>query len=472
MQDKTILNMGDGKVFAVLLGLSGPAMISMFFQNLYALVDTIFVSWLGTVELAALSLTIPVLYLGMALAKGIAVGSTTLMSHARGGDNEKKATTICRASLPFALLILTPLCLLILPEVNGWIFGLFKVDQTILQQVHKFMFWLGLTFPVMGFAMICEGVFLSYGDAKTPMKAMITGNVLNIILDPFFIFTCKMGIAGASLASFIGWLTAGLIMFSLLKRHKKDTPTFLCKKEECGVWREIITLGGPVALALLVMPLSAAGLNYVLAPFGAAYVGAWALSSRLEQMIILPLYGLSCSLIPFVGFNLGAGSRDRIYEAVRISLKICYIIIVPVSLLLWFYAPAVIGLFRPGPEVLKLSSFAFRMALLGYCLVPVELIVVGLAQGIRRPKFTLLINIFRLILLRLPLAFLFAHLWSGEGTYISHTVSMILSGFFCIFLLRHLLRLVDSECRLADKTKNECVVDNSSSSKPAIGDSA
>ena len=201
-----------------------------------------------------------------------------------------------------------------------------------------------------------------------------------------------------------------------------------------------------IAMAMLVMPLSMAGLNYVLAPFGAAYVGAWALSGRLEQMIILPLYGLSCSLIPFAGFNYGAGNSERIREAVKIVAKASYIVLIPVCVLLWLYAPAVIGLFRPGSEVLELSSYAFRVSLLGYWFVPIELIVVGLAQGIKMPRYTLFINVSRLILLRLPLAFLFAFLWAGKGTYISHTVSMIVSGFMCLFILRHLLLLVDRKC--------------------------
>lgn len=438
------LNMGEGRVLTVLLGLGAPAMVSMFFQNLYALVDTVFVSWLGTVELAALSLCVPMLYIGMAVGKGVAVGATTLMSHARGSEDVGKADNVTRSSLPLALILMAPFCLFALPGINTAIFGWFNVDQAVIEAIQKFMFWLAWTFPVMGFAMVCEGVFLSLGDARTPMKAMILGNIINIVLDPFLIFYCEMGIAGASLASLIGWTVAGSFMWFTLKRQARVKPQCLCTREEARSWREIGVLGGPVALAFLIIPISLIGLNYVLAPFGPAYVGAWALTARMEQMIVLPLYGLSCSLIPFAGYNLGAGNSDRIREAVRISLMISYGVLLPAVVLLWFNASFVIGLFQPGSEVLELSTYALRASLLGYCLVPVELIVIGLAQGLRRPRYTLIINVARLLLLRLPLAFLLGYIWGGKGAYVSHALAMIVTGLVSIFILRHLLTLADT----------------------------
>lgn len=440
------LNMGEGKVLTVLLGLAAPAMVSMFFQNLYALVDTVFVSWLGTVELAALSLSVPMLYLAMAVAKGVAVGSTSLMSHARGANDNDRADTITRSSLPLALIFLLPFCLLAFPGVNESIFGWFNVDNGVLEEVKKFMFWLGWTFPAMGFAMVCESVFLSHGDAKTPMKAMILGNIVNMALDPLLIFSFKMGIAGASLSSLIGWTVSGWFMWRTLKGQGRQMPRLFCSRAEARTWKEIGILGIPVAIAMLVMPISMIGLNYVLAPFGPAYVGAWTLSARMEMMLILPLYGLSCSLIPFAGFNLGAGNSHRIREAVKVSLMVCYGLLLPLGVLLWFNAPLVIGLFRPGREVLELSSYAFRVSLLGYWLVPVELIVTGLAQGMKRPRYTLIINVARVLLLRLPLAFMLGAVWGGKGAYISHTIAMMITGTVSIFILRHLLFLADSSC--------------------------
>lgn len=437
------VNMGEGPVLSGLLRLGGPAMLSMFFQNLYALTDTVFVARLGTDHLAALSLCIPLLYFSISLGKGISVGAMALMSQARGADDALKAGRVARQALPLAMVVLGPFCLLAIPAVNQTLFRSFGVSGSVLVEVDQFVFWLALAFPVMGFAMLCEGVFLSYGDSKTPMKAMIVGNLLNIGLDPFFIFTCKLGIAGASLASLIGWTVSGLIMIKALRKQGMDRPRFSTAVPDFGLWREILGQGAPVAMGMLVMPVSLVGLNYVLAQFGPAYIGAWNLSSRMEQMLILPIYGLTCSLIPFAGFNLGKGAPERIREAVRLSMLACYGVLLPCAALFWLWAEDIIHLFGPGPQVHTLAVFALRAAVMGYLFVPLELIMAGIAQGVKKPVYTFYVNAGRVLVLRIPLAFLFGMLWHGEGAYVSHPVSMVVTGMVSCFLLRHLLRVAD-----------------------------
>jgi putative MATE family efflux protein len=431
--------MGDGSVFGVLLRLGAPAMISMFFQNLYALVDTVFVSWLGTGELAAMSLCVPVFFLAMALVKGVAVGGTALMSHARGAKNPGGATDTAACAMPLTLVILSPFYLLAVPAVNAWFFGFFDVDRAVLLQVDRYMYWLVWSFPVMGFAMICEGIHMSYGNARIPMVAYIIGNLVNIALDPFLMFFCRMGIAGASLASLAGWGISGVIMWTALRKKGLDRPSGLCSVVQWKYTGKIAAAGGPIAVGMMIIPFSIMGLNYVLAPFGPAYVGAWNLSSRLEQMIILPLYGLACALIPFVGFNQGAGNTGRIREGIRAALTGSYAVLIPAAALMWLYAPEIISLFRPEPEVLLLCVHAFRLALLGYWLAPFELVMNGTAQGLRQSHYTLIINLLRLVALRLPLAVLFSRVWGGESVYASHMVSIIVTGFVCVFILRHLM---------------------------------
>jgi Na+-driven multidrug efflux pump len=251
------------------------------------------------------------------------------------------------------------------------------------------------------------------------------------------------------LATLIGWGVAGAIMFTALRRRGLDSPTLVLKRESAGAWGEMLKLGFPVALSLLIIPVSTAGLNYVLASFGPAYVGAWTLSSRMEQMLILPIYGLTCALIPFVGYNMGMGNGQRVREATRLCIRACYLVLIPASALLAVFSSTVFGLFDPGPEVAALAVYAFRAALAGFVLAPVDLVVLGVAQGAKRPGYSLFLGFFRLLALRLPLAFVFSHFLGGKGVYLSHPASLIASGMLSLYLLHRLLGYVDSQ--VADK---------------------
>lgn len=459
--NKQSVNMGEGRVLSVLFRLGGPAMLSLFFQNLYALADTVFVSRLGTSHLAALSLCLPLFYVSLALGRGLSVGTIALLSHARGAEDSIRAKAIVKSALPLVLLVLCPFCLLAFPVINQPLFRTFGIDGSVLAEVDRFVFWLAWMFPVLGFALLCEGILISHGDSKTPMKAMIAGNILNIVLDPFLIFTCELGVAGASLASLVGWSFSCLLMCVALKRRNMDRPQLNFSRADTGIWRQIVNQGLPVSLGLLVIPFSMIGLNYVLASFGAAYVAAWNVSSRLEMMLVLPLYGLASSLIPFTGFNLGKGSVDRIREAVRLCLRICYLIQIPVGIAVWLGAREIISLFETDADVLELSTFAFRAALAGYLFVPLELVMTNLAQGLKKPKYTFYVNVSRVLLLRLPLAVAFGLMWGGQGTYLSHPVSMTVTGLASAFLLRRLLRLADLALQpnMAEVETNAKIVD-------------
>jgi putative MATE family efflux protein len=272
------------------------------------------------------------------------------------------------------------------------------------------------------------------------MQAMIAGNLLNMILDPVLIFGCGLGLPGAALASLLGWmLSAGLLWYSLYRRDW-DRPTLEFSIAHRRYWREIFPLGAPASLSMLIAPLSAAAINYLLAGFGPIWVGAWSLSNRIERILILPLYGLSSALVPFVGFNLGQRQFKRIHRACVTLLRGSYCILLPIALLLWYAPELLIGLFHPAPEVLKAGAFALKIAGPGYLFIPFELVLVSLSQGLKQPRWSLLISAFRLLALRLPLAFLFAHFWLAHGIYLALPTSFAISGLISLFVIKRLWR--------------------------------
>lgn len=432
--------MGEGRVFNTLLRLSLPAMVSMFFTTLYGLADTIFIAKLGTIPLAGASLAMPFLFVAMSLSKGVSVGTLATISHNRGSGQQQQAKAVVRAAYPLAFLTISALLFLAFPVFNRPVFAIFDSNPALLNEADSYMRWLALSFPSIAFAMLCEAIFFSYGDTKTPMLAMIAGNILNIILDPILIFSCNMGVAGASLASFMGWALSGAIMWRALRQRNLDRPSCKLSRKALKHWPQIISLGTPVAFSMLIIPLSTALLNYLLAGCSPAFVGAWNMSTRIERMVILPLYGLSSALIPFVGFNLGLKRFDRIKEACTAALTGSYLLVIPAIIFFWFQADDLIEIFKPTPEVLKLAAFALKVAGLGYFLAPFELILTGIVQGLKKPKYSLMINLLRLLMLRVPLAFLFLQLWGGHGIYLSHPVSASISGLASLLIMRRLFK--------------------------------
>lgn len=433
------VDLGRDPVLRVLLRLSAPAMINMFFQNLYSLVDTVFVSWVDTTALAALALAVPVSYVALSLAKGVGGGTTALMSQARGQGQDDRAAALSRAALPLILLVLAPFLVLVVPGPSKAVFRALGAQGQVEAEAYRYAVWMALSFPLLGYVTVCESVFMSHGDARTPMKAMILGNVVNIVLDPLFIFGLGLGVAGASMTTLVGWLLTAAYLNRQLRRHHMVRPGIALQPGTAERWRKIGALGAIIALSMIISPLSLGVINRILAGFGPAAVGAWGIMSRTELMIVLPLFGLSSSLIPYMGYNLGRRRYDRIREGVALALKLGLTAMIAAAIALFLFAGHILVLFQLEPHVLALARTAVRCSALGLPFWVLEVVLYGVAQGLEHPKFTLGMSVFRMLGARLPLALAFAGLWGARGVFVSHPVSIVLGSLLAVLLLHRLL---------------------------------
>lgn len=433
-------DMGSGSVTKVLLVLAVPAMMSMFFQNLYALVDTMFISWLGAEPLAAQALAVPLFYLALSLGKGIQIGTAALISQARGQGSEVKVPFLARASLPLLLLCMLPLLLLLIPELCEGFFSLLGARGSVLDQIYPYTFWMIMSFPVMAYVMIGECIFMSHGDTFTPMKAMVIGNALNMLLAPLLMFTLGWGIAGASIATLFGQLVAAFYIRSRLIQAGLITPSITWEAAMFKRWQEIGKLGFVVALTFLISPLGLAMVNGVLVNLGAEAIGAWNIMSRLEMMFMLPLNGMAGALIPFIAFNYGQGNWTRIKQGIRFFLLAAVSFLLPVIALVILGAKWLVLPFGSVTDVGNLSIHAIRIAALGDILAPLELVLYGTAQGLKKPLYPLIAMGARILIFRYPLAVVFASTWGVYGVYWSQPVAMVLSAILSCILLWRLLR--------------------------------
>ena len=435
--------MGQGKVSHVLGRLALPLMVSLFFQNLYAYADTVYVSWLGETPLAAISLALPLTYLALSLAKGVAMGSVILMSFSRGAGDEAAAHKIAEAVFPLMLLCMALFSPLMLAPAGQAFYLAIGADPDTAAQGTGFISWLVASFFPMGYVMTVEALFTARGDTVTPMKAMLLGYVLNILLAPVFIFFLGWGLTGAAAATFTCQCISAVYIGHRLRVLLGENLQWLPLAGSLQLWWQILKQGLFVTAAYLISPIALMLLNGILVRFGAVAVGAWNLMSRSEMMVMLPIMGLSNALATFTGFNLGRLDYQRVRQGLDFFLKVSWAVIIPASLLFFFLPQQTIGLFRPTPELKLLGGIAMQASAASMLFMPLLSAVAGMSQGMKRPVYMMGLMFVYLVCLRVPLADWFAGRWGQQGVYWSHPVASVCTAVLAMFLLRRLLR----DCR-------------------------
>ena len=437
------VDMGQGKVSHVLGRLALPLMVSLFFQNLYAYANTVFVSWLGETPLAAISLVLPLTYLALSLAKGVAMGSVILMSFSRGSGDEAAAHKIAGSVFPLMMLFMALFSPLMLSSAGQAFYLALGADPDTAVQGTGFIFWLVASFFPMGYVMTVEALFTARGDTVTPMKAMLLGNIFNIMLAPIFIFVLGWGLTGAAAATFTCQCLSALYIGYRLRTLLGETLRWLPQAGSLKIWRQILKQGLFVTAAYLITPIALMLLNGILVRFGAVAVGAWNLMSRTEMMVMLPIMGLGNALATFTCFNLGRLDYDRVWQGLVFFLKVSWAVIIPASLLFFVFPQQTISLFRPTPELKLLGGIAMQASALSLLFMPLLSAVAGMSQGMKRPVYMMGQIFVYLVCLRVPLADWFAGHWGQEGIYWSHPTASALTAVLSLVLLRRLLQ----DCR-------------------------
>ncbi|TGE35741.1 hypothetical protein E4K67_23535 [Desulfosporosinus fructosivorans] len=437
---KAPLDMANDPVSRVMIWLAIPLMVSLFFQNLYSYVNTIFISWLGELPLAAISLVLPLTYIALSLGKGVAMGSVVLISHDRGAGNEADVQQMGRSILPLMTLIMICFLPLMQPEICRIFFTFLGADARVMDHIYGFTFWLVAGFPVMGYVMSAEALFIVKGDTVTPMKGMILGNVLNMALDPILIFGLGLGTAGATLGTLIGQIGAGIYLNRRLQVAGHKRLTIISTLGMIKYWRRIASQGMFIAISYLVSPLGLILLNGVLIQFGAVAVGAWNIMSRTEMMVMLPIMGMSNALATFISFNAGKQDYLRIRSGVKFFFTLSLGIVVPFMLLFVSFPHVLNAVFNPPAELRELSGYAIQASGIAIVFSTVLFAFYGTVQGLKRPAFMMAVSFIYLIVLRVPLAYWIGNYWGERGVFWSHPLATMVAAMIALILLVRLLR--------------------------------
>ncbi|MFD2043114.1 MATE family efflux transporter [Ornithinibacillus salinisoli] len=431
--------LGTQKISTLLRNLSIPAMIGMFVMTLYNVVDTIFISYgVGIDAVAGTTIAFPLMMIVMAVSAALGMGGASVISRRLGEQRGDEANQV------FGNII----TMIIIVSVGGLIIAFFALEPLLLlfgatpttlgyAMDYMFPIMFGTFFFSFGFA--TNNIVRSEGNARFAMMTMVVPAVINIVLDPIFIFGLNMGVQGAAIATVISQASVTLMIFQYFLSGKSSLSLAIQHLTiKWNIVKEVLAIGMPAFVQQAAGSLMMIAINNMLIQFGSDfYVGIYGLIQRILMFTIIPIIGIMQGMMPIVGYNYGAKNFERMRETIWLTLKIVTVCAIAITLLLVFIPSPFLRIFTSDPEVIKEGSTAMRVLFLTFFVVGVQVVAGGLYQALGKPKQALILSLSRQILILIPLVLILPHFFGVIGVWMAFPISDVLSfGLASVLLYR------------------------------------
>lgn len=419
--------MGTEPLPKLLLAFSGPAMVAMASGALYNVVDAIFVGRLGSDALAAVTVAFPAMMIVFALATGVGIGGASAIARALGADDRGRARRVCGNTILMVIFwgILTPLAAIPLADP---ILRLCGASDDVLQLSRPYLRILMATSCVTYFIVVINNVIRAEGNAMLPMAAQVTSSVINIVLNPLFIFTLGMGIEGAAWATVVARSIGLLIqLIYLLSPRTHIRPRWRHMAPDVGIWIETYRVGFASIARNGIQAGIIAFATSIAAGFGDLAVAAIGIVFRLQMFVMMPCFGLTQGFLPLVGFNFGAGKMDRV-RRVTILAASWATAVTTVAFVLFVGIPHIlVRPFAPDPELAELAARALRLVSLGLAPAGGVVLFSAFFQGIGRGFPALVLSSSRQLLFFVPALLVLPRIMDLDGLFLAQPFADLLS---------------------------------------------
>ena len=413
--------------------LAVPIMIGMGIQTLYTIIDMIFIGRLGGDAIASVAFNMPIFFFVMGLSFGLGNGVTASIARFIGSNDKVNADNSAEHAVAMASaisLILT---------VSGLLFGkqillFIGCTNDILPLAWDYLkvSCYGISFGV--FSGFFRSILAGEGEMKLPMIVAGLGTVLNTILDPIFIFYMDLGVAGAAWATTISQIIVCLVFIYMLFVKNHTYVRFKLKDFSFSSYiiYDIIKVGIPVSMSMVVMALGQLVFNRLLVNFSTDAVAAYQIGGRVDMIVFLPIFGIASALTTIVGMFYGADEFEKIKSISLYGIKSSFLITTICSVFLFIFAPSVVKVFTMDTVIQKISIDYLRTISFLFPFISIGLTIGRILQGLGRGMPSLIITIVRVIGLAGPLAYFFTFVLDKPVEWIWY--SMFISGIFATII--------------------------------------
>lgn len=449
--------MGVMPVRKLLISMSLPMVISMFVQAMYNLIDSVFVARINQDALTAVNMAFPMQSLMIAFQTGLGVGMNAMVSRLLG---EKKPKEAGQAAIHG--MILTLVNYLVFLVVGLTLTGVFYSAQTNSEAVIRYGKEYLTVICVFAFGMffqICFERFLqATGKTVYAMIMQGVGAIINIGLDPLFIFVFDMGVKGAAIATVIGQCIActigAILHFAKNNELRLDFKSFKFNGHTVG---KIYSVGIPSILMSALVSVMTYLMNVILKGYEEVAATVFGVYFKLQSFVVMPVFGMNNGIVPIIAYNYGAGKGERIVKTIRLGVTYAVSVML-VGLALFQFLPGFfLGFFKPDDEMLRVGIPALRTLSLSFVFAGASVVMTSSFQALGNGVWSLFVFIVRLLVPTLPLAWLLGKLGGVRVLWFALPICDLLGVILAATLMRKMYRKVIKPMIAAGKLQKEGV---------------
>ena len=392
------MNMTQGNTVKLLLTFSVPMLIGNIFQQLYNFADSVIVGQLvGADALAAIGATASITFFFFALCNGTGSAGGIVTSQFFGEGNDSKVKN-CIINTAFIMIVVPLVIGTVAFFCAGPILRLLNTPQNIISDATAYMKIMCFNLFLVSAYNFVSSMLRALGDSKTPLYFLILSCVINIILDLVFVYTLKLGVIGAGIATLISTIICSILCLAFAF---KTNPYFKFSRSDLHLNSDIlwkcIRLGVPLSLQFSMIAISCMALQRVVNNFGAVAVAAFTATSRVEQLIHQPYQTLGAALSTYSGQNFGAKNKDRLLEGFKKGMLMTAIFSIAMLPIMQLLGREITSLFVKDPEVISMGAKALAITSFFYIFLGTIYMVRGVLNGVGDAFFSLINGITEVI---------------------------------------------------------------------------
>ena len=432
MNENRIKILKEENIDKALFKLGIPMVISLLVAALYNVVDTYFVSGLGKEAVAAVSVAFPIqlIFLGIGLTFGAGAGS--YISRLLGGNNKKEASIVATVALISSAFLGTITSIALFCYLEGVLKFMGAIPS--IMEISKSYTEIFIVGGVLGAINVTLGnLVVAQGAAKISLKAMLSGSISNMVLDPIFIFGLNLGVRGAAIATLIARVITSLMYLIYFVGDKNLIEIKLSNfKPTLTIYKEVLNIGISMLILQILQTISISKISYAASFYGEEAIAAMGIVLRIVTLGTNVVFGYTKGLQPLAGFNYGAKNHERIREAIKASIKWTSVFCIVWTLIIYVFAPSILSIFGTDENVLNIAVPALRAGVIMFITFGFQFTYSTLYLSMGKALGGVFLNSLRQGIIFIPIILLLPKFMGLNGVIYAQTVSDLITTIITI----------------------------------------